>query len=57
MKCFYCKNEIDESKPNVVTEDGDVFHSECLEHYKIDRDHFFNEIINDDKKYFNWFNE
>jgi len=57
MKCFYCKNEIDEIEPHVFTQDADIFHSECLEHYKKDREHFFNEIINDDDKYFAWFNE
>lgn len=55
MKCFYCKKEIDESKPYEITApDGDCFHKECLPKYKKERNEFFNKIILDDNKYNNW---
>lgn len=55
MKCFQCGKEIGVTEEYVVQEpDGDFFHENCLAVYEKERDEFFNEIVNDDKKFNKW---
>jgi len=55
MKCFHCKEEINESKGYEITApDGDVFHKECLPKYEKERDSFFDNIIHRDILFANW---
>jgi hypothetical protein len=52
MKCSYCNKKINELKPHIITPpDGDIYHEDCYEKYKKERDHFFNTVIQDDQKF------
>ena len=55
MKCSVCKGEVPDMFGFQLNADGDFACSkECDRRYKRDRDHFFNVILPDDKKYKNW---
>ena len=55
MKCWVCKGEVPEYGAILLTVDGDFACSkDCEIKYKRDRDHFFNVILPDDRKYKNW---
>ena len=55
MNCFHCGQKIDESKGYEITApDGDAFHKKCLRKFKKERERFFNEIIHDDDKFYDW---
>ena len=54
MKCFHCRKEITDMGYLTTVPDGDTFHNNCYEQFKLERDYFFDVIIHDDAKYRKW---
>lgn len=55
MKCFQCHKYIDDYEPYEVTiPDGDIFHLECLKIYEKEKQLFYDDVINDDWKFYDW---
>jgi len=58
MKCFVCKKELPEYGAILLGCDGDfVCSKKCNQKYEDDKKHFFDNVINDDKKFNKWMNE
>jgi len=52
------KDPLDSMHYVIASADGDAACCQkCLEEYKKQRDHFFNVVIHDDKKYNEWLNK
>lgn len=56
IKCIQCGENAEKHGTEIlINSDGDFVCSEkCKQQYEKERERFFNEIINDDKKFNNW---
>lgn len=55
MKCFHCGKEMNELHMKLISADGDfVCDATCESEYNKEKDHFLNEVIQDDEKFATW---
>ena len=59
MKCSQCHKEINNELDMVlINVDGDfVCSKQCQSDYEVEKNHFLNNIIHDDRKYSKWISE
>ena len=54
-KCFQCWNPLPEHGAILISQDGDFVCSEkCRRDYETEKEHFFNDVVHDPKKFEDW---
>lgn len=54
-KCFHCNKPLPELGSILISPDGDfVCNEKCKRGYEAEKKHFFDNVVNDDKKFEEW---